>query len=113
MKALKNVSEDSNMCDRLPLIHHYLETTLKTPLSLNMFTDSMKLFDFLTRYYQTHKKRFMVEVPSVREAYNLHEISTVAFDPGEDSPADGLTRPVYFDSLWKLLTRSKDNTFVS
>lgn len=56
-----------------------LELTLKRPVCLNIFTDSKSLFDIITKCSSTTEKRLLIDIQTVREAYERFEFSDVGF----------------------------------
>ena len=69
-----------------------LETMLGCHIPLQMYTDSKSLFDILTKCSNTTERRLMIDLQSVRNAYENHEISNIGFLRGPNNPADGLTK---------------------
>lgn len=57
-----------------------------------MFTDSKCLFDVITKNTTTTEKRLMIDVQTIREAYEKMEISDVGWIRSEQNPADALTK---------------------
>ena len=57
-----------------------------------MLTDSKSLFDVITKYSHTAEKRLMIDITSVRDAYNMEEISNVGFVRTAYNPADAFTK---------------------
>lgn len=69
-----------------------IQRTLGKTIYLYMYTDSLKLFDFLTRGKQTNGKRLMIDILAVRESCKRYKIAGVRHIGGYDSPADGMTK---------------------
>jgi len=68
-----------------------------------MLTDSIQLFDVITRSRYTAEKRLMVDISAVREAYLEKTISNIALIKSEHNPADSLTKIGGNDAFEKLL----------
>lgn len=62
-----------------------------------LFTDSKSLFDVITKNTSTTEKRLMIDIRSMREAYERLEISDVRWIKSASNPAD------------EVLTKVKDN----
>lgn len=57
-----------------------------------MLTDSKNLLDIMERCVTTAELRLMIEICSVRETYQLSEISDIAFLRFENNPAKTFTK---------------------
>ena len=75
-----------------------------------IFTDSTNIFDVITGASYTTEKRLMIDVASIREAYNSYEISTVGLISGELNTADGLIRPNFSRLLNEIMKTGVDKT---
>ncbi len=80
-----------------------LENILGRRVPLEMYTDSKGLFDVITKWSQRQERRLMIDLQAVRDAYNSHEISNVGFIRGPNNPAEGMTKPLKYDPLNRLL----------
>jgi hypothetical protein len=60
-------------------LKHDLQTILKQSVDILMYTDSMSLFDVVTKSSTTAEKRLMIDLVVVREAYDRMEIAQFAF----------------------------------
>ena len=69
-----------------------LESLLKQRIPLSLFTDSRSLFDVIKKSSSTSEKRLMIDITSVRKAYENQEISDVGFVRSNHNPADALTK---------------------
>lgn len=87
-----------------------LERILRQPIPLMMFSDSLQLFDVITRVSRTTEKQQMIDVVSAREAYNNFDISNVGLVADKENPADGLTKPKTCKPLLQLLRTDIDAT---
>jgi hypothetical protein len=57
-----------------------------------MYTDSLSLFDIITKLSTTVEKRLMIDLVVVREAHDRMEIAQLAFLRTNWNPADALTK---------------------
>ena len=89
------------------IIKRDLEIMLDRSIRLQMFTDSKSLFDIITKCGSTTQKRLLIDVKSVREAYNNHEVSDVGFLRSEHNPADSFTKISANESLQRILSHNK------
>eukprot|EP00171_Calliarthron_tuberculosum_P023435 IDg23435t1 len=96
--------------DQSYIIKWDLEKILYMNIPLRMFTDSKQLFDVITKASHPTEKRLMIDIASVREAYDEFEISNVGLVSGASNPADALTKPNFSSTLLNIMTDSKDNT---
>ena len=84
-------------------IKRELEIILEKGIRLQMFTDCKSLFDIITKCSGTTEKRLLIDIKSVREAYDDFEISDVGFVRSENNPADGFTKVKPNSALQKIL----------
>ena len=84
-----------------------LEALLERNVYLKMITDSKSLFDVITQCSQTLEKRLMIDLQSVRDAYQCHEISNIGFVRGPNNLADGMTKTGNREQLFNLLRTGK------
>jgi hypothetical protein len=73
-------------------LKHDLQTVLKRSIDIPMFTDSISLFDVITKSSTTAEKRLMIDLVVVREANDRMEIAQLAFFRTNWNPADALTK---------------------
>jgi hypothetical protein len=73
-------------------LKHDLQTILKRRVDILMYTDSLSLFDVITKSSTTAEKRLMIDLVVVREAYDRMEIAQLAFLRINWNPADALTK---------------------
>jgi hypothetical protein len=73
-------------------LKHDLQTILKRSVDILMYTDSLSLFDVITKSSTTPEKRVMIDLVVVREAYDRMEIAQLAFLRTNWNPADALTK---------------------
>ncbi len=74
--------------DRAYIIKREFQNMLGKSIPLTMFTDSKSLFDVITKCSITTEKRLMIDIKSVREAYDRQEGSDVGFLRSEFNAAD-------------------------
>ena len=94
--------------DRAFMLKHDLETIYRTKIPLHMLTDSLQMFDVITKGSSTTEKRLMIDIASARECYTRHEISHVGLVASEHNIADGLTKETPNNILENLLSSSYD-----
>jgi hypothetical protein len=56
-----------------------LQTILKRSVDILMHTDSLSLFDVITKSSTTAEKRLMIDLVMMREAYDRMKIAQLAF----------------------------------
>lgn len=93
----------ANGMDFTLTLRHDLESMLGNSLAVKMFTDSHCLFDVITKNTITTEKRLMIDIKSVREAYERMEVSDVAWIESKANPADPLTKLTSSPVLDKIL----------
>lgn len=89
------------------ILKHDLQRMLGREIPLLLFTDSKLLFDVITGNRYTTEARLMVDVASVREAYNQKIISNIALIKKEHNVADALTKIKPNDALLQVLSAHK------
>lgn len=94
--------------DRAYIMRHDLQMILKKNIQLHMYTDSLQMFDVITKGSSTTEKRLMIDIASARQCYNREEISQVGLVASENNIADGLTKEYANDALEKQLSSSTD-----
>lgn len=57
-----------------------------------LFTDSLSLFDVITKATSTAEKRLTIDISVVKEAYRQNELFKLNFIRSEISPADVFTK---------------------
>lgn len=73
-------------------LKHDLQLILKKEMPLVMLTDSLSLFDIVTKASSTKEKRLAIDLACVNQAYQNFEIHTLGFIRSENNPADALTK---------------------
>ena len=87
------------------VIRHSLEKILKRQVALSVYTDSHSLYGLCISLSQTTERRLLIDLALLREAYEKREITNLYWIPGDQNPADDLTklekRRVALDKLLK------------
>jgi hypothetical protein len=73
-------------------LKHDLQTILKRSVDILIYTDSLSLFNVMTKPSTTPEKRLMIDLVVVREEYDRMEIAQLAFLRTNWNPADALTK---------------------
>lgn len=81
----------ANKCDEAYVMKDDLERIYRQHVPLVMLTDSRQRFDFMKRASHRTKKRLMIDIAAVHEAYNSEQISNVGLLYAKRSAADVLT----------------------
>lgn len=74
------------------MIKHDLERILDRNNPLHMVTDSKSLFDTITKCTSPSEKRLLIDISTIREAYEDYMISDVGFTRYQNNPAHGFTK---------------------
>lgn len=85
------------------VLKHDIEAMIKKTLPIVMITDSLSLFDVITRASSTTEKRLMIDIESVRKAYKNKEIEKMVFVRSPFNPADALTKEIKSPILDQIL----------
>jgi hypothetical protein len=86
---------------------HDLQAILKQKVPLTLHTDSLSLFDVLTKATLPTEKRLAIDVLAIKDAYKNRELDTIAFIRTHDNPADVLTKKMSAEVLAKILRSAK------
>ena len=73
-------------------MRHDIERMTGKKIPLSVFTDSLSLFDVITKATLTAERRLMIDVAGVKEAYKTRDIHTIGFIRTQYNPADALTK---------------------
>ena len=73
-------------------IRHDLQNITRIQIPIIILTDSLSLFDVLTKATTTSEKRLMIDLTAAKEAYKKREIDTIGFVRTEYNPADVFTK---------------------
>ncbi len=100
------VSERYSFVDALDFAH-WAKTDLSKLLgrlvSLLVFVDSESFFGLIMQSSLTQKRRLMLDVLAVIDAYALHNISNVGFVRDRNNPAEDSTKISKFHALYHLM----------
>lgn len=69
-----------------------IDRILQINLPLVICIDSKSLYDCLVRLNTTQEKRLMIDVMSLRQAYERRQITEIKWIEGEANPADAMTK---------------------
>lgn len=92
------------------MLRHDLQVIYKKAIPLQMFTDSLQMFDVITKASSTTERRLMIDIAATRESYNRQEISNVGLVSGEDNMADALTKTNPNHALRDVMDTGYDKT---
>lgn len=93
--------------ERAFMLRHDLQTIYRKKIPLHILTDSLQMFDVITKASSTTERRLMIYIEAARESYNREEISNVGLVLSENNIADSLTKPN--KALEKLLATGIDD----
>ncbi len=99
----------TDTCDFAYCAKRDLESIVDRTVPLEIYADSISLFDVITECLQTQERRLMIDLQAARDAYKSHEIWEVGFIRGSNKPADGMTKPFKCTLLHDLLRTGKAN----
>lgn len=74
------------------MLRHDLEKIYQIEISFEIRTDSLQMFDFITKASSTTEQRLRICIVAAHESYNREEISHVGLVTPERYIADGLTK---------------------
>ena len=80
-----------------------VDKILQINLPLVLCTDSKSLYDCLVRLGTTQEKRLMIDVMSLRQAYERRQITEIKWIDGEANPADAMTKNKPCTALQRLI----------
>lgn len=81
-----------NAFDAACVLKYTIDLITKQSVPLILCTDSLSLFECLVKLGTTKEKRLMIDVSSIREAYELREIAEIVWIKGPSNPADSMTK---------------------
>ena len=84
-----------------------MELMMNTPIPIVMLTDSLSLFDVITKSTITTEKRLMIDIKVVKDSYQRNELQTIGFIRSESNPADALTKVKRCTILDQILNSSQ------
>lgn len=98
--------------DATYIIKRALALMFDTHLDLNLFTDSEKVLDAVTRLKRMSERRLSIYVTAARQSYRNFEISCIGLIKGIMNPGDELTKVYGNISLSRTMETSVDQTKV-
>jgi hypothetical protein len=78
--------------DMAIMLKHDIERMIDRNVPIHAFTDSLSLFDVITRSTSTTEKRLMIDVTAAKEAYHEGTIDIIGFVRTTFNPADAFTK---------------------
>ena len=88
-------------------IRHDLERMIGNKVPISMFTDSLSLFDVMTKATIKTEESLMIDLTVVQECYNNSKLDQIGFIRSENNPADALTKITRNSTLEKMLDTAK------
>lgn len=79
-------------------------------IPLIVCTDSKSLYDCLVKIGTTNEKRLMIDIMSLRQAYEQREITEIMWIPGHKNPSDAMTKDK--EKCCNALKEIIDNNFI-
>ena len=76
---------------------------LQISLPLVLCTDSKSLYNCLVKLGTMAKKRLMIDIMCLQEAYKRREVAEVKWIKGESNPADAMTKTKACNALKRLI----------
>lgn len=89
------------------MIKHDLEKMTRSKLPLYILTDSLSLFDVITKASSTTEKRLMIDLTCTRDSYERKEITMLGFVRTQNNPADCLTKVMNAEQLIRIITTAR------
>ena len=85
------------------------EEILGKKIPIDCYVHSKTLFDVIAKHANTKEKRLQIDVFAIRESHKKQEIRKLAWIPGKDNVADGMTKGIVSDNhpLYKLIKTNK------
>lgn len=93
--------------DNCSVIHHALQEFLGRTVEFKIYTDSKSLFDSLVTLNSTTEKRLLIDLTMLRECYEKRDITEVLWIPGDQNPADAMTKDKACKALSDLMATNK------
>ena len=94
------------------MLRHDFETIYQMEMPLKMRTNSLQMFDVVTKASSTTERRLMIDMDAAPESYNLEEISNIRLIMSKHNIADGLTKENPNEALQDLLRTGFDRNLV-
>jgi hypothetical protein len=89
------------------LVKTTLDLILNKDISLIIYTDSKSFYNCLVKLGITYKKRLIIDVISMREAYKRREIAQVKWIASKSNLADFITKTKLINALKTLINTNK------
>jgi hypothetical protein len=89
------------------LVKAILDLILNKDMLLVVCTDSKSLYNCLVKLRITYKKRLIIDVISMREAYERREIAQVKWIASKSNLADSITKTKLTNALKTLIDTNK------
>ena len=80
--------------DNAFIIQHTLKEVLGKIVPIDAFVDSRTTFNCVAKQSGTAEKRLQIDAAAIRQSYDRGELRCLGWIPGEENPADGLTKCV-------------------
>jgi len=80
---------------------------IRNKVPIVMLTDSLSLFDVITKATTTAEKRLMIDLEVVKCAYKEREVEKLGFIRAEHNPSDTLTKVVRSSILEEILKNAE------
>ena len=93
----------SDLFDVAAVLAAELEGTLGYKVPVQLLTDSMTLFDVISKGSRSSENRMMLDIAAAREGFREKLISDIGFVRSSFNVADGLTKPMQQRSLQAVL----------
>lgn len=95
--------------DNAIVVKRTMEEILRKYIPLDGVIDSKTLFNIVAKSSTTLEKRLQIDVFALRESHEKGELRNIAWIPGTNNPADGLTKELVKDGhpLWRLMLSNK------
>ncbi|KAI1007692.1 hypothetical protein K3495_g534 [Podosphaera aphanis] len=74
------------------VLKYTIDAIIKKSVPLVFCTDSFSLYACLVKLGTTKETRLMIDISSIREAYELGEIAEIVWIKGPSKPADSMTK---------------------
>jgi Reverse transcriptase (RNA-dependent DNA polymerase) len=95
--------------DMAVMLKHDIERMLDRTIPIQVFADSLSLFDVITRSTTTVGKRLMMDIAAAKEAYKKGTLDTNGFIRARFNPADAFTKIGRCQALEDILTKGEIN----
>ena len=95
--------------DQAYLARDMLEEVLRQKLEVDGYIDSRTVFNVVAKNSSTLEKRLQIDLHALKESHSRGELRYLAWIPGNQNVADGLTKGLITLShpLWKLMATNK------